>query len=762
MKAEKLIRYTQAAHNWNEAIPLGNGHVGAMMFSGTSLDRIQLSEDTLWSGHPDPDPKAFDTSALPEIRRLIEQKRYDDAQKKISDAMPDSHSQGFLTAGEIFIETASMDSQANSYSRTLDLESAVLHDEFTVPPRFVRSGEPAAIRHERESFLSAKDDVLVYRMRADVPQDFRISTGCDFKNTVGGEYRHSPIGESFFHQKNLDYLTMTLDGICPTVANTYESDVHYEEESVHYRIAIRIVPGECRNFYHSGAAIWLNGCSSFTMYVAIRSSFNGYNRMPVSEGKEYRQSALNLVNRAARYGFDALLARHTEEYRQYFDRVELNLGDAPELPTDLRMENPTDDPALAALLFDFGRYLLISSSRPGTQAANLQGIWNRIPIAPWAGNYTMNINTQMNYWPAEACALPECHEPMFRLIHELAENGNTMGYHGWCSFHNSDIWRYSLPSTDGVVWGFWLMGGFWSARHLWEHYQYTLDREFLAEAYPVFTGALDFLKDWMIEKDGMYTTCPSTSPENNFLSDGKQCAAAEGSAMDLSIIRELLNYTKQAADILGIDFSPYADLDRRLKPLTVGKDGRLLEWGEELAESEPGHRHVSHLYGVYPGQLITADSTYYDAARKSLDYRLEHGGGHTGWSNAWIACLFARFHDGERANGCILNMFRKSIYKNMFDAHPPFQIDGNLGITAAMTEMLLQSHEEDGTWVVEILPALPAAWKKGSVRGLRTRGGLRVSIRWDEDGQVQYDIENPANVTYRVVECQKKSDRRII
>lgn len=756
MKAEKLIRYTSEAHNWNEALPLGNGHIGAMMFSGANLDRIQLSEDTLWSGHPDPNPKSFDTSALPEIRRLIAEKRYEEAQMKISDAMPDAHSQGFLTAGEIFIETITADNQPNTYSRTLDLENAVLHNDFTTAPRFHRPNESDSIRYTRDAFLSAKDDVLVYRMTASTPQDIRISTGCDFRHTVGGEYRRSPAGESFFHKKNLDYLTLTLDGICPTVANIYESDVHYEEESVHYRIAIRVVPESGTSFYHAGAAVWIKGCAAFTMYVTVQTSFNGYDHMPLSEGAEYKQSALNIVHRAARYGFDALLNRHTEEYRLYFDRVELNLGKAPDTPTDLRMESPENDPALAALLFDFGRYLLISSSRPGTQAANLQGIWNRIPIAPWASNYTMNINTQMNYWPAEACALSECHEPMFRLVHELAEHGNSMGYHGWCSWHNSDIWRYSLPATDGVVWGFWLMGGFWSARHLWEHYQYTLDRDFLEKAYPVFTGALDFLKDWMIEKDGYYTTCPSTSPENNFLSNGKQCAAAEGSAMDLSIIREMLNHTKHAAEILGRDFSPYEDLYRRLKPLSIGSDGRLLEWGEELEESELGHRHVSHLYGVYPGQLIQSGSDLYDAARKSLDFRLAHGGGHTGWSNAWIACLFARFHDGERANGCVLNMFHKSIYKNMFDAHPPFQIDGNFGITAAMTEMLLQSHEENGVWVLEILPALPTAWRSGSVRGLHARGGLTVSIRWDEDGQVNYEIKNPLQVEYRVVECWKK------
>ena len=741
MKAEKILRYSTPAQNWNEALPLGNGRIGAMMYSGAVSDRIRLNEDTLWSGHPDPDARPFDSSALPEIRRLLSEKKYAEAQSAISAAMPNAHSQGYLPAGDILIDIANADSDPVNFTRTLDLESAVLEDSFTLPPRLngakpiYRAGETVPGRHvRRRSFLSAPDQVLVYRVDLDTTTPIRIALNTDFRSEI-----------------RADGLDIVADCVCPTVANKYENDLHYEEESIRYRIAVRIIPDK-GNWYAAGSSVWLAECSGgFTLLAAIATSFAGYDKMPVAQGAEYKNRAVEILDAASKYTFDELLARHTADYRELFDRVSLELGDAPDADIPDRLANPTNDPALAALLFDYGRYLLISCSRPGTQPANLQGIWNDMPIAPWHSNYTMNINTQMNYWPAEVCGLGECHEPLLRMVHELASRGNSMGLRGWCSWHNSDLWRYSLPSTKGVQHGFWLMGGFWSCRHLWEHYLYTQDTQFLRQSYPVFTAALDFLADWMVEdENGYLTTSPSTSPENNFLADGQRCSACTGSAMDLSIIRELCENTRRAAAILGEDFSAYEEMANKIKPLALGSDGRLLEWGEELPEAEPGHRHVSHLYGVYPSDILRPGDPLYDGALASLNYRMANGGGHTGWSNAWIACLFARFMDGDRAHGHILNMFARSLYPNFFDAHPPFQIDGNFGITAAIAEMLLQSREENGLWVLDILPALPSAWKTGSVRGLRARGGFTVSITWDET-KSEVLVENPLNLPYKTV-----------
>ena len=728
-----VLTYQEQAHSWNEALPLGNGHIGAMVYSGVERDRIMLNEDTLWSGQPQPDMPGVDMSRMPAVRRLIAEKKYIEAQEELSKAMPNKHSQVYLPAGELDVDFYSSPlepgeySQPKDYTRTLDLEHGVLTDAFSLA---VKGGPDAQCR--RTAFLSFPDNVLVYRVHRDAGAHIRVTLSNDLRGNL----------------EVTDDGMMILDGECPSLSNEYMYRSVYGGESVRYRIAARVIP-EGGHGYSTGGAYWISYSCGFTLILTISTSFNGYDKMPVSEGKEYQQAALDTLNRAQALSFDELYRRHTEDCAALFDRVSLDLGDAPERTTDERLKQP--DPALDALLFDYGRYLMIAGSRPGSQAMNLQGIWNVMPIAPWNCNYTMNINTEMNYWPAEACALSECHEPMFTLVKDLADHGNCLGLPGWASFHNSDLWRFNRPATDRPVWGFFPFAGAWACRHLWEHYLYTQDRDFLREVYPVFTGALDFMRAWVVEDgEGHLTTAPSTSPENELYDGETGVSTLEGSAIDLTVIRETCRYTRAAAALLGMGFSAYEDLFARLAPLEIDENGRLLEWHTRLPETEPGHRHVSHLYGVYPAAEIRPDMPEWEAARQSLLYRLENGGGHTGWSNAWIACLWARFGDGERAHGHINNMYAKSIYRNMFDAHPPFQIDGNFGITAAICEMLLQSSQaEDGTWVLDLLPACPAAWAHGSVRGLRAHGGFTVGITWDEHG-VKYTVDNPFGYPYRV------------
>mgnify|MGYP002511313669 CR=1 FL=1 len=701
---ERKLWYAKEAGTWEEALPLGNGRMGAMVFGGVFRDRFQINEDTLWTGCPGKCTTEHSMEELADIRRLLKERKYDEAHRALSETMADVNSQMYVPYGSIFIDMIQEKTKCEitDYRRELDLESGIARTAF------LYNGE----RIEKEAFVSLADDVLVVHIKCQKGKQFHIYQAVTLENSVresGG--------------------AIETQGRCPTDRN----NVYTDEESVRFCSLMKALPGDCGQLAPGGNSVMASGVSEITILFSLKTSFNGYDKMPVSQGREYVNACRTALEAASAYGYEALKQRHTEAYGKYYNRVSLWIDgeDYSALPTDERIRNAgagTVDNGLVSLLFDYGRYLTICASQPGTQPMNLQGIWNERPIPPWASNYTMNINTQMNYWPVETCDLPECHMPLMVMLKELAEKGNHYGLRGWASWHNSDLWRFNYEATKNPIWGFWQMGGFWTARHIWEHYLHTRDQAFLREYYPVLTGAADFLEDWMVEdEEGHLTTSPSTSPENEFIWNGSRCSVCEGSAMDLSIIYDLLDKTVKAGQILGEDTKHYLELLGRIRPVTTGEDGRILEWGCALEEREPGHRHISHLYGFFPSD-IWADAGMDEAVRKTLQGRLDNGGGGTGWSNAWIANVHARLRNPEGVMHHIRHMFAASIYPNMMDAHPPFQIDGNFGILSAICEALMQSH----TGEIQLLPALPEEWKSGEVRGFVTRGGEKISFRWKD------------------------------
>lgn len=700
----KKLKYNKPAECWNEALPVGNGRLGAMLFGGTFCDRIQLNEDTLWSGTfglKEKQKHVHSLEELGEIRRLIKEKRYYDADVKTGESMHEGHAQSYLSAGNIYIETENVSGEISDYARSLNLETAVYESEFYIDGEEIK----------REAFVSVPENIMVYSIECK-KQTFSIYTSCELIHTA--ESKGNKI---------------IVSGRCPSDICLYKNTVSYESaDSIEFRTEICAESdGEIISL---GNSLKVVDASFLRLYIDVKTNF--FVPLPQLTEKSCRD-------------YNKIKTAHIDDYSRLFSRVKFTLGEDNDRPIDERIKNYKGDLNLAELLFDYGRYLLISSSRKGTQPANLQGIWNKHILPPWGSNYTMNINTQMNYWPAETANLAECHYPVFELLRDFKNKGNNFGIDGWAAWHNSDLWRYNREycSDNGnrqktgipydTLWGYCPMCGFWLCRHIWEHYIFSGDKKFLKEYADVLFSAADFLTMWIYkDDDGKYTTCPSTSPENRFKNNGKISAVTEGSAFDLSILTDFFGYMRTVCTVLGVDSKKYDDIYNNIKPLSFTADGRIAEWGADLEETEKGHRHLSQLYGLFPGDFITENSEYYNAAKKTLACRIENGGGATGWSNAWIANLYARLGNGETAAKYIDNMFSHSIYPNMFDAHPPFQIDGNFGMCSAIGEMLLQSHRRyKGMNVIDVLPACPKAWKKGSIEGIRARGGFTVSIKWN-------------------------------
>ncbi|HYC97718.1 glycoside hydrolase family 95 protein [Brevundimonas sp.] len=754
-KAVRRLWYRQPAAIWDEALPIGNGRMGAMVFGGVAQERLQLNEDTLWAGGPyTPDnPEAL--AALPEVRRLLNEGRFTEATELASAkvmARP-LRQMSYGTFGDVLV-TFPGAVVPTRYERELTLEDAICASGFSAGGREIR----------REAFASAPDQVVVLRLEAEGG-----GLDCDFAWRAPRWVQHTspayqgpatpPIGS-----REIDWLAVEDAGDLPEgfrIAADGPSawlitgvNVGGENTPAALTFALRVEVLSDGAVEATDAALRLRGARSATVLISMATSYRRFDDVSGDPVALVRATGRAAAGRP----YAELRRRHVADYRALFEPVSLDLGGsaAAARPTDQRIaaSGTGGDPALAALYFDFARYLLISSSRPGSQPANLQGIWNEGVGPPWGSKYTININTEMNYWPADPAGLGVCVEPLLRMVEELSITGartaRTMyGARGWVTHHNTDLWRAAAP-IDGPMWGLWPCGGAWLCNTLWDHWDYGRDPAVLERLYPLMKGASLFFLDTLVEDPGGrgLVTSPSLSPENHHPFGSSLCV---GPAMDRQIVRDLFERTGQAAAILGRDADFAASLDAasaRIAPDRIGKSGQLQEWLEDWDDAAPdqNHRHVSHLYGVYPGSQINVRDTpdLIQAARVSLDKRGDYA---TGWGTAWRLCLWARMGDGERAHAVLKGLTGpQRTYPNMFDAHPPFQIDGNFGGAAGIMEMLVQSWGGE----VHLLPALPRAWPTGALKGVRVRGGVAVDMDWEDGRLARLLLKGPPETGVRL------------
>ncbi|QDH81534.1 glycoside hydrolase family 95 protein [Echinicola soli] len=732
--ASTVLWYEQPAATWEEALPVGNGRLGAMVFGQTNTERIQLNEDSMWPGAADWGDSKGTPADLAKLRKLVKSGKVHQADKSIIDmfsykAIVRSHQ----TMGDLYIDFGE-DREIKNYTRKLSLDDALA----TV------SYQSGGAQFTEEVFASAVDDVLVIRLTTtdEAGMDFNLSLDRPEDNGHPTVQVNAPSDNELIMNGEVTQYEGSKGGQ-PTPL----------DYGVKFQTKLKVIPTGGTTSVENGA-LRLEGVKEATIYLVCNTSY--YHEDYAAKNDESLQGLDSK-------GFKELLSAHKEDFSQFYSRVDLDLGDheLDSLATDKRLKRVQDgakDAGLAATLFQYGRYLLISSSRPGTNPANLQGLWNKDIKAPWNADYHLNINLQMNYWPAGPTNLSEMQLPLFDYVDQLIERGKVTakdqyGIHRGSVMHQaSDLWAAPWMRAKRAYWGAWIHGGGWISRHYWEHFQFTGDTTFLKErGYPALKEFAAFYMDWLQkdEQTGLYISYPETSPENSYLAhDGEPAAVSYGAAMGHQIIRDVFQNTLAAAKVLSIENNFTKEVEEKLAVLypgvAIGPDGRILEWNEPYEEPEKGHRHMSHLYALHPADDITESiPEAFAGAQKTIDYRLQHGGAGTGWSRAWMISFNARLLDKESAEDNLYKLLQVSTGKNLFNEHPPFQIDGNFGYTAGIAELLLQSHED----FLRILPALPESWQNGSVKGLVARGNIEVDIIWEGGQLLKLGLKSASNQT---------------